>query len=79
MSTRRERRRGRAESLRLVAAGVVGLFVFVVAWEALVRILDVRPFVLRAPSKIVPELFDDATVLPRAHARRPDDTRSSGS
>jgi NitT/TauT family transport system permease protein len=59
MSARRDRGRGRIESLRLVAAGVVGLVVFVVAWEALVRILDVRPFVLRAPSKIVPELADD--------------------
>ena len=60
MSTRRERRHGAtAESVRLVAAGFVGLLVFVAAWEALVRILDVRPFVLRAPSKIVPELFDE--------------------
>ena len=48
-----------AEQSALVAAGVVGLVVFVLAWEALVRILDVRPFVLRAPSKIVPELFDE--------------------
>jgi NitT/TauT family transport system permease protein len=59
MSARRDRLRGRTESLRLVAAGVVGLVVFVAAWEALVRILDVRPFVLRAPSKIVPELADE--------------------
>jgi NitT/TauT family transport system permease protein len=51
-------RRG-ADSTALVAAGVVGLAVFIVAWEVLVRVLDVRPFVLRAPSKIVPELFDD--------------------
>jgi NitT/TauT family transport system permease protein len=51
--------RGRADSFGLVAAGVVGLVVFVIAWEVLVRALDVRPFVLRAPSKIVPEIFDD--------------------
>jgi NitT/TauT family transport system permease protein len=67
-------RRGRTESLRLVAAGVVGLLVFVLAWEALVRILDVRPFVLRAPSKIVPELVDgpgfflDHTLTTGGHA-----------
>jgi NitT/TauT family transport system permease protein len=52
-------RRGRADSTALVAAGIVGLAVFIVAWEVLVRVLDVRPFVLRAPSKIVPELFDE--------------------
>jgi len=59
MSTRSAGRGGRAESFRLVGAGVVGLLVFVIAWEALVRILDVRPFVLRGPSKIVPELLDE--------------------
>ena len=52
-------RRWRADSTALVVAGVVGLAAFVVAWEVLVRALDVRPFVLRAPSKIVPELFDE--------------------
>jgi NitT/TauT family transport system permease protein len=48
----------RFRNQQLVVAGVVGLVVFVLAWEALVRILDVRPFVLRAPSKVVPEIFD---------------------
>ena len=74
MSTRRTRRRGRAGGFRLVVAGFVGIVVFVLAWEALVRILDVRPFVLRAPSKIVPELFEtprfflDNTLVTARHA-----------
>lgn len=35
------------------AAPVVGIVVFLAAWEALVRWRDVRPFVLTAPSAIV--------------------------
>jgi NitT/TauT family transport system permease protein len=36
-----------------VIAPVVGLTVFLGAWELLVRVRNVRPFVLRAPSSIV--------------------------
>ncbi len=35
------------------AAPVVGVVVMLTVWEAAVRLLDVRPFVLRAPSDIV--------------------------
>ena len=34
-------------------APVVGIIVFLLAWQALVKLLDVRPFILRAPSDIV--------------------------
>ena len=37
----------------LVVAPVVGVTAFLGAWEVLVRAGDVRPFVLRAPSRIV--------------------------
>ena len=35
---------------RRLLAAVTGVAVFLFAWEAFVRLLDVRPFVLRAPS-----------------------------
>jgi NitT/TauT family transport system permease protein len=41
------------------AAPVVGVIVFLLAWEALVRALDVRRFVLLAPSEILSELGDE--------------------
>jgi NitT/TauT family transport system permease protein len=41
-----------------VIAPFVGLVAFLVAWEALVRITDTKPFVLRSPSKILAELGD---------------------
>ena len=36
-----------------VVAPVVGIALFLLAWEAVVRIGDVRPFVMRAPSQIL--------------------------
>lgn len=41
---------------RPLLAPLVGLAVFLLAWELLVRGMDVKPFVLRSPSKIVEEL-----------------------
>ena len=41
--------------LRSIAAPVIGIVVFALAWELLVRALDVRRFVLLAPSAIVKE------------------------
>jgi NitT/TauT family transport system permease protein len=51
---------------RVVVAGVVGLAVFGIAWELLVRLLDVQPFVLQAPSRIVSELLDEPSFYARA-------------
>ncbi len=45
---------------RRVVAPVVGILVFLGLWELLVRINDVRPFILRAPSRIVRYLVDNA-------------------
>jgi NitT/TauT family transport system permease protein len=42
--------------------------VFLVAWEALVRILDVRPFVLQPPSRILAAIVDDPGLYARAAA-----------
>ena len=44
-------------SRRLVAP-LVGIVAFLAMWEAVVRLGDVRPFVLRAPSRIVSYLAD---------------------
>lgn len=44
--------------LRRFAAPVVGLVVFGLLWEGIVRLFDVRKFVLLAPSQIVVELAD---------------------
>jgi NitT/TauT family transport system permease protein len=41
---------------RVVVAGAVGLATLVVVWELAVRALDVQPFVLQAPSRIIDEL-----------------------
>jgi NitT/TauT family transport system permease protein len=43
----------------VLAAGVVGLAVFVAAWELLVRVFDIQDFVLLAPSEIVDVIADD--------------------
>ena len=45
-----------ASVARWSSAGAVGL---IVAWEAAVRLLDVRPFVLLAPSEILRSFVDD--------------------
>lgn len=43
-------------NLRRLAAPIIGLVVFGIAWELAVHIFDIRKFVLRAPSQIVSEL-----------------------
>jgi NitT/TauT family transport system permease protein len=43
---------------RIIAAGLTGVVVFGLVWELTVRLLDVEPFILMPPSKIVSELFD---------------------
>jgi NitT/TauT family transport system permease protein len=59
---------------RVLVAGVVGLLAFGAAWELLVRVLDVQPFVLQAPSRIVQDLADaprrylDAAAVTLRHA-----------
>jgi NitT/TauT family transport system permease protein len=40
-----------------VLAPIVGILCFLGAWELLVQLKDVRPFVLRAPSRVVDNLF----------------------
>jgi len=40
----------------VVTAGVVGVVVFGALWELAVRLLDIRPFILLAPSEIAREL-----------------------
>lgn len=44
---------------RVAVAGITGLVVFGLLWELLVRALDVKPFVLEAPSRIARALADD--------------------
>jgi NitT/TauT family transport system permease protein len=55
------------KALRSVVAPVVGIVVFALLWELLVRALDVRRFVLLAPSEIVAE-FADAPSFYLEHA-----------
>jgi NitT/TauT family transport system permease protein len=43
---------------RMLIAWATGLIVFGLAWEALVRILDVQAFILLPPSRIVDELAE---------------------
>jgi NitT/TauT family transport system permease protein len=63
-----------SRNARIAVAGVVGLVVFGLAWELLVRGLDVQPFVLRAPSQIVraiaddPRLYFEAALVTLRHA-----------
>ncbi len=54
--TTADRRRG-LDGFRPVLAPLVGIVTFLVAWEILVRALDIRRFVLLAPSAILDELF----------------------
>lgn len=57
-----------------IAAGVIGLVVFGAVWELFVRALDVRPFILLAPSRIARELLErpgyyvGATLVTGRHA-----------
>jgi NitT/TauT family transport system permease protein len=44
---------------RSIIAPVTGIIVLLVVWESIVRVFDIRRFVLLAPSKIVSELADD--------------------
>jgi NitT/TauT family transport system permease protein len=44
--------------LRSIAAPLLGIVAFGLAWELLVRILDIRRFVLLAPSAIIAEFAD---------------------
>ena len=43
---------------RRILAPVIGIVSLLLLWEGLVRIGDVRPFVLRAPSRIVRHLWE---------------------
>jgi NitT/TauT family transport system permease protein len=45
--------------IRMLTAGAVGMVVAIALWEILVRALEVRPFVLQAPSRIAAELVAD--------------------
>jgi NitT/TauT family transport system permease protein len=59
---------------RIVAAGLLGIVVFLGLWEAYVRVFDVQRFILLAPSTIVREILDhprfylDATLVTARHA-----------
>jgi NitT/TauT family transport system permease protein len=53
-------------SKRLVAP-VVGIIVFLGAWEAFVRLFHVRTFILEAPSRALGHLFDNSALF-RHHA-----------
>jgi len=53
-------------SRRVVLAGAVGLIVFGLVWELAVRVLDIRPFVLLAPSEIAQELASEPVRYLRA-------------
>lgn len=44
--------------MKRLLAPLVGIVGFLSVWELLVRVNDVRPFVLRAPSRILGHLFD---------------------
>jgi NitT/TauT family transport system permease protein len=54
-------------TLRSLVAPVIGIAVFALVWELLVRALDIRRFVLLAPSAIVAE-FADAPSFYLQHA-----------
>ena len=59
---------------RMVVASVVGVVMFGVLWEVLVRLADVPEFILLAPSKIVgelaenPRMYFDAALVTGRHA-----------
>ena len=60
------RTRARRATTRRVIAPVLGIVVFLSAWELLVRVGDVRPFVLRAPSSVLAYLLDNPGAYWRA-------------
>ena len=43
---------------RRLAAAITGIVVFLAVWESLVRLLDIRPFVLRAPTDALGALWE---------------------
>jgi NitT/TauT family transport system permease protein len=43
---------------RILVAGLIGMIVFGLVWEVFVRALDVKPFILMPPSRIIAELLD---------------------
>jgi NitT/TauT family transport system permease protein len=43
---------------RILVAGLIGVIVFGLVWEVFVRALDVKPFILMPPSRIIAELLD---------------------
>jgi NitT/TauT family transport system permease protein len=45
-------------ALRRIVAPVVGIIVFAVLWEGLVRVMDIRRFILLAPSAIIAEFAE---------------------
>lgn len=47
-----------SERARRIVAPLTGLVVFLAVWESVVRLGDVRPFVLRAPSQILAYMGD---------------------
>jgi NitT/TauT family transport system permease protein len=53
-------------SRRVVVAGAIGVIVFGLLWELAVRVLDIRPFILLAPSDIAQELLAEPTRYLRA-------------
>jgi NitT/TauT family transport system permease protein len=52
--------------VRRVLAPVLGIVAFLVVWEVFVRVGDVRPFVLRAPSSVLAYLGDNLSPFARA-------------
>ena len=56
----------RAFNGRALVAPLVGLVVFLVAWELLVIVTDTKPFVLRSPSRIVAEIAGSPAAYLRA-------------
>lgn len=53
-------------SVRRVVAPAVGIVTFLAVWELFVRVADVRPFVLRAPSSVLAYLGDNLSEFARA-------------
>lgn len=52
-------RRSRAAALRRAVAPAVGVVVFLAAWDLLIRLFDVQPFVMPGPWRILRFLADD--------------------
>lgn len=52
--------------VRRVLAPALGIVTFLVVWEVFVRVGDVRPFVLRAPSSVLSYLGDNVSQFARA-------------